>query len=982
MRKAKIWSILLVATLILSVFCIPASAETAVDFSSDFSDYIGTWNGTTVTDTAVFPTIPGGAVANYNAIKPFNGVTSGTPTDSPYGTSVKIHQKYSAEDTAKIYGGFKYTLSGGNSVDDSVYFESSVYTEPNADKLYITKSIEFRNYGTGRTGAAIRPVLFSGSYIQTYGETTSVPYEGGRWLDFKIWTNLTTGDFKTQIWSEGEMLDEVTGTTDVSTLGKSMTQIIFMHRVYSGYTNNWKYDEDGNPYDQITYVDNFRLQEAYGFENPEPDALAAFDFNDYTNTTDIKTGPSNGVWGTWKWGYANSKTHGIFAEETDRGTSLRFENPVYEGETDSTGAPADTTLPNGNLTLNQLKYPAVYYDLNDTYKVTEGAAYLKTSVMLGDLNFNSARVAMGGVNVFYLTPNLENEYSDGDIKIFGDEASIDTGLNLKLNNWYDIETTLDISTGYIEISIDDGKEKYEYSGYVPESTYAPGTEISRLQYISWNRTPHHDWSKPTSMLIDDVKFGGIGEIYVPDGTEYEFLIDKRLTTTGFDKVINMTDDVVVSFTNEIDTSAFNASVNGTAVSEDDIVFVDGRTVRLDFPKTQNASYKVDMTDIEDVYGNTLTDYIIFSTEAQDMYISGVSYTRDGEVLKKTSPGKAAVFFEGAEYSGDGTEIYFTAGVFRDGRLISASKDIFEMTAEETEYSLEVTIPDDTNYYVIKTFIWNAATLEPLADMSMLTATQDGLPVALVKLDVLEPTEELFTMYEDIKVFLEEEEIKAAVGFVSRRLDSDFTDEELVDVGARVRNYYDSDYIEMWDHQYSPLITCDTATYEEQLGNLNNATAAMSKIGMEYRVWGPTNNACNEYTAAALNASPNYELVIIRKTMKQLNAVGMLDESNNFKVLYEWMPVETGATDAASGSLYTVPRHIEEIQADWEAAIYDRSPYLLLQWHPNTNGTVITDSDGVVWGGEGNTMLDGISWFKEQGATFMTPLEYIEYLKNF
>ncbi len=972
----------MILALIVSMLCIPVSAKTTVDFSSDFNDYAGTWNGTTVTESAVLPSISGGAVANYNTIKSYNGITSGAPSDSPYGTSVKIHQKYSAADTSKNYGGYKYTLSGGNSVDDSVYFESSVYTEPNADKLYIAKSIEFRNYGTGRPGTSIRPVLFNGSYIQTYGETTSVPYEGGKWLDFKIWTNLSTGDFKTQIWSESVMLDEVTGTTDVSSLGASMTQIIYMHRVYSSYTNNWKFDSEGNPYDQITYIDNFKLQEVYGFENPEPDKLASFDFNDYTNTTDIKSGPANGVWGTWKWGYSNSKTHGIFAEKTDRGTSLKFENPVYEGETDATGAPIDTTLPNGNLTLNQLKYPAVYYDLNDTYKVTEGAAYLKTSVMLGDMNFYFVSVVMGGVNVFQVAPKLTNEYSDGDIQIFNNNDAIDTGMNLKLNNWYDIEATLDISMGYIEISIDDGKEKYEFCGYVPESIYAPGTEINRLQYISWNRTPFHDWSKPTSMLIDDVKFGGIGEIYVPDDTEKDFLIDKRRTTTGFDKVINMTDDVVVSFTNEIDKATFNASVNGTALSEDEIVFVDERTVRLNFPKTQNKSYKVDMTDIEDIYGNTLTDYIVFNTEAQDMYISEIRYTRDGKVQEKTTPGTITVSFDGAEYDGSGTEIYFVAGVFRGGRMISAANDIFAMAATETEYSLDVTIPDDTNHYVIKTLIWNATTLEPLVDMSMLTATQEGIPVALVKLDVLEPTEELFTMYEDIKVFLEEEEIKAAVGFVSRRLDSDFTDEELVDVGARVRAYYDSDYIEMWDHQYSPAITCDTATYEEQLSNLNNATAAMNKIGMEFRVWGPTNNACNEYTSAALNSSPNYELVIIRKTMKELDAVGMLDEDNNFNVLYEWIPVETGVTDAESGKVYTVPRHIEDIQTEWENIIMERMPYVLLQWHPNTNGTVITDSDGVVWGGEGNTMLDGIKWFKEQDATFMTPLEYIEYLKNF
>ncbi len=567
------------------------------------------------------------------------------------------------------------------------------------------------------------------------------------------------------------------------------------------------------------------------------------------------------------------------------------------------------------------------------------------AVTLSDLNADRTLVA----TTADASAEVVKLGTDGKLYIGGTEvadASVTTGT-------YSVEATFD-QAGYT------ATVKVSKNGTViGTGTAALGAAKVLLTSVDWKIG-----NAQSTTALDDIDFRGI----------YNFLLDNNASTTGAEKEIKLSDAVVAKFTNALDRSTFNSStvsVNSGAVTPE-ISFPDDNTVKFDFEKFPGEKYRIDMTGVKDLFGNSVTDYIQFSVEEDDnLYLTEVEFTQNGEIAEKTAPGTITASFDAAAYNED-VDVFFAIAAYESGKLADCDFDIFTISDTIENHDLSLTIPDDGKHYILKAFIWDSATLKPYADVKILEATT--LPVVILKLDGVGVAGR-YEAFEPCYEYAAQNDIKMNFGVIARDLASTAYPEQI----AKLDEMENHEMIEFWNHQYGAGNMGDW-TPEEVMQDFENAKRVSESSGVEYVTFNSIENYIHQKVVDALNAY-NYKAVLSRMAENELANKGYFDEGNTFRVLWRTFDVEGGVSgtleDGTTATGKTVCLPVEDLVDDWENSKFLDWPYAMLQYHPvNWPASDLTTADGKVYSSD--YMYDFIEYMEAEGAIFMTTTEYLDY----
>ena len=325
--KKRILSYLVVAAMIITCLCsgIQIVAKQNFSVTEDFNDYVGSWNGTTVSTTAVLPSINNGKTSGNSDFDVCAGITSGIASDDKYGTSVKVYTNFCADHT--YTQGMKYMLD--SSLKNSVYMETSMLVATNEDNSSPLRTITIvgkNEKGGGMTTAA---VTMSGKKISAFGTDMGVTWDYEKWYDYKIWFNMDTGEYKVQTWNDGTLLKETQGINETLANLREMTGFIYYH---NARVNHPTYMENKAP--QTTYYDNLKIESIYKFHVEGTDttkhAILDFETIDVSSKSKINTYNPKGTFQYGNSGNADGTT--LEKVETDRGYSLRLKPWVLDPE--------------------------------------------------------------------------------------------------------------------------------------------------------------------------------------------------------------------------------------------------------------------------------------------------------------------------------------------------------------------------------------------------------------------------------------------------------------------------------------------------------------------------------------------------------------------------------------------------------------------------------------------------------------------------
>ena len=412
-------------------------------------------------------------------------------------------------------------------------------------------------------------------------------------------------------------------------------------------------------------------------------------------------------------------------------------------------------------------------------------------------------------------------------------------------------------------------------------------------------------------------------------------------------------------------------VNGGTINVTGIEFEDDYTVKVNFDKNQGTYYMVEFTDVSDIYGNTINDYIEFDTVKQDLEMSAISFKKGDKVLSLVESGDIDISFTAKANNKTSYDMLFMAGLYQGGRLVDSDFERFIVGEERESHTLDITVPGDGKLYVLKGFVWNAETGAPYCEPAVLDAISADTKVALVKFD------DFSTNYIDnfmrIAEWAEDNDVKMNFVFEVDYFDPDRESRVLCDEHdlENLKYLYENQYIELTSHSYTgPEIGGDTnfystATLEQQKTDFDKVTEVMAKRGITITSMAPPNNSVNADTRTALNANPQYKALMVRKSNDaELNKQGFFDEDNSFVTLWKYMDVES--TSGAGVPYFDV----DGLKANWNAAMTKGYEYVLLQAHPRNKD---------ISGDEFKSILDFLLWLKSQGVVFMHATEYAEYL---
>ncbi len=558
-------------------------------------------------------------------------------------------------------------------------------------------------------------------------------------------------------------------------------------------------------------------------------------------------------------------------------------------------------------------------------------------VALGDLSADRTLIVNNRVGTGTTTPvEVARFGADGKLYIGGTEVA---DVNIEAGTY-----TADVvfnQVGYnAAVTISKDGEA------IAEGTAVLGTAAVKIVTVDWKVGAGTE----TVTSLDNISYS----------TVYDFEIDETFSTTGEDKIVTAGDDVIAKFTNPIDRTTFtndSISINTNAAIKE-IVFVDNYTVKVDFEKEQGTHYYIRFVDVADIYGNNLTDYIEFDTIKQDMVMTATSFKRDGEVLSLSSAGDVTATFTAKANNGKTFDMLYVLCMYEGGKIVQTVHDVFTVGETREEHPLNVTIPNDGKYYILKTFLWDAKTLEPYRDPEVLKPIADQ-PIALVKLDDLTNRDGVLKAFERSLSFAEENNIKMNFGLIGTYLEYDATDESR----ARILNFYNHPLIELWSHAYDPSIILGNVTDEEQEEDFRLANDTAAKYGITFKSFSAPSGSMNAYTGEMLNKYNFKVMMTTNGTVRDnLENWGMLDPDNTYTVLeqerFNLEPTATGNT-----------RDVEELKEMWLTACENGDQFEILQVHPNG------------WGGyEGSEQrfYDFLLWLKARGVVFMTFEEYVDY----
>ncbi len=472
MRKRSFPLLIVIAIMLPTIlFSMPVSAAELSTYS-DFEDYSGKWDGVE-NFSCVLPKFSNisRTKCSPSTLNEYSGITNGTAADNKYGNSLKIVQKpnSASESNVNTMVHFDEEMTG------SVYLEVSMYVEKSATGKYSGKAIRM-NCDKG----LIYPVTFNESQkIDIFGAGTGVTWLPDEWYDVKAWYNLDSGAYKVQISNDG---NSVVDTFGITTAGEKMNRFIFY------MVHHCKHESLIAAGEQVTYFDNFKFESTDKVIVDEMASLTHYTFDEWDDANGL---PATLGKGTWKKGLGGSGTHPVEQIKTDRGYSAK----ICANETD------DISQFSGSA-RQDITNPALF--MNFGINISTAAA-MKVSFMFPDDNFTNIQIKMSN-NIIAL-----QALSNASITAFDGR---DTGLDVKLNTWYDLEIVLDYDTGYYNYYLTDGTFEYKDAGFSKETIAQTETRLYRT-WFRINDRMENKYAEPSAFIIDDFYYGPISKLSAP-----------------------------------------------------------------------------------------------------------------------------------------------------------------------------------------------------------------------------------------------------------------------------------------------------------------------------------------------------------------------------------------------------------------------------------------------------------------------------------
>lgn len=1019
MKTKRFLSILLIVALMISATSGVVFAKQSYDTGViDFEGYKGNWDATTNPTNITLPTHSSATFGKTGDTAPnaSNGVTNGAPEgDTDNGNSIKVYYKYNST-LSSNYSGFqihlndtfentfrvKFSLYYKQSLGgDYVYFKDGTY---NSRAVYITN---------GR-----KVCFFWNDYVED-SSGNGITLELDKWYDFDILYNINNEEFRAVISDDSGIISDTTAVNAESNALSKLTRIDF--RSYSPLGNSGNNKNTGVA---EYYVDNLRVSSDWKYKNSSDSATTNKDVEvfDFTNTpvSNSKLDITGNI------GKLYTNVNADTATDTAKGTVLDFtaatsSNAVFYDITE----PAERSFFYSiDFKLNDFNFKDIRFRHNyDGGKLTGGDATFQITSAKA-VNMLGQRVKADGT-----TGGANYEISSGKWYTFAMEYDVNTGIAIVSlidgNTVYSytrdcgdigielsqVKIFCNFETGASPSSIlfDNMKFRYTRSEEYPSfdisanssATIAVpfinskfhvsadittkdtadttvvatgGTADVTLAAVGNDASVHKISAVVNDTSAASIVFNAGGDITVDNlklETVYDFELIESKSTTGAEQLLYEDSAAKASFTNKIDKTSFTTSTVTMPcideVPEYTITFPDDYTAQINFANGLDfgTHYHIAFTGIRDIYGNTLTDYIEFDTYQPDLVMTNPSFTRDGELLSLTSPGKITSTITAQAFNGCTYDMMFTLALYCAGELKSVDTKSFTIGAAEASHSVEVTVPGDGNFYVAKAFVWDES-LSPYTQTAILKATTDQ-PVAILKFDDLKSQK--IDDFNEVTQWLDEQDIKASYGFMGYQLLDNVSSTIRNEVDATILSMYRNPRIELWYHGYADTNMYKDKTEAEQKSDFDSGiNGAYEKYGITFTAFNPPSNNLDETTLNLINDTyTNFTTVMLKD--KPLSSLGYDDADYSFTTLWKAIDMESNDTLLS----------LDTLKASWEEAKTNGYEYVLMQMHPGYTWNKLTTDSSTEYGKD--TLTQFVNYLKSQGVVFMTPSEYTEYSQS-
>ena len=254
----------------------------------------------------------------------------------------------------------------------------------------------------------------------------------------------------------------------------------------------------------------------------------------------------------------------------------------------------------------------------------------------------------------------------------------------------------------------------EYNSEIPECTVTvtDGTEsvtgtatlsASNLMHARVEIMPEANAAAtPSSVYIDDLK------VY----TVLPF--DIETSDPANRSVVSTPDKLYITLTNPIDASVGTVQFNNnTAVSVSGLTLTNGsRTLEIPVEAESGKYSTVRLIGLKDIFGNTLSDFVNFSTVSKSFNFGYVVFTNsDGEDITKIEPGTITATVKVRANASDTKKVVLYTALYNADtkEMLAISSD--KCTVDQTEKTLTaaLTVDDDDVNYNMKSFLWEDVT---------------------------------------------------------------------------------------------------------------------------------------------------------------------------------------------------------------------------------------------------------------------------------
>ena len=909
--KKRFLSIILAVFVVLSAISLPTFAYSNVCEEIDFNGFV---SGDLTSVKSKY-----GTMSAYDSPYPggYYSFTPGPDRNSEDGNSFRMYMlgASNATNNDKFFGA---TYTSEHTYTGKVRIEASVMHTVNDDTSDSEKIppsglhavfgerevmlVYFDNIG--------RIELWNGSALKLYNGTNDPTVQREIWYDITIDYDLDNNDIIYNIWADGvKIFDNVRfdGAVD-ETIKSGLTKLTYRYRWnFKSIRTKLSESYDHSP---VVCLDNIKIKNIDAMSGSEKPYIA--DYEDFTASSVQWHFPAipAGAEYTNKQNVGGGTVDGFMSAQAGRGNSLK----IVTGTTTATNAnlqfiPTQAT-PDAVSGKMALQVPD---------KAFHKIAYIKTS---GGDQINAVLFSSGG-----------------NLSIFGQSI-----CTYKFDHWYDIEYSYSAVDGSYFYKVYDGETEYIGNGIYTQSKGYPQT-VSQMAIQLNNQKTKID----SHIIVDDLVFKAIDD---------EFKLDVDLSANN--KTIASNETVYARFTKELDetpetlaSKVFEYYDNAEITS---VSLIDKYTVKVEFAKEMGKTYRVDFKNIAATDGSVTSGYIVFDVKKEDLYLSdSIFKTESGEIPSLLKPGKITSSIDAYANNGKSFSYIYALGLFCDNELTALDCDVINIGEEKQTYTRTVTVPSDGSY-VLKAFVWDAVTLEPIRRVQTLKPTPDNKPVAIVKLDDLRADNDAYlNVFTDMASWAGDNGIRISTGLIAESLETtNATDERI----AKVKALADNKNVEVWFHGYANANTFAGDDNEEaQREDFQKGIAAAAKHGITFKSFGPPSNNMRPITAELIeNEFTNFTTVMALSTSGQAYS-SYLDRCND---LFSYITVEAGAT----GKTDT----LDNLKALWNEK--STRKYILLQAHP----AQWADHEG----GE-ERFKEFLLWLKSEGVVFMTPSEYTAYL---